>query len=135
MGRSRGGITSKVHMLCDALGYPLKFSVTGGNVHDIMQAEFLLEGFSGNYVIADKGYDSVLLVEYVKEKGFIPVIPSRRNRREIRSYDKHLYKERNVVERTFNKLKQFRRIATRYEKRLVHYMALLHIAAIILWLK
>lgn len=122
-------------MLCDALGYPLKFIVTEGQVHDITQAESLLAGEHGDYVIADKGYDSMLFVEYVREKGFIPIIPSRSNALSPREYDKYIYKERNVIERAINKLKQFRRIATRYEKTVVNFMALLHVAACMLWLR
>jgi transposase len=122
-------------LLCDALGYPLKLMVTPGQVHDITQAESLLEGERGGYLIADKGYDSRLLVEYVKERGFVPVIPSRSNHLVSREYDKHIYKERNVIERVINKFKQYRRIATRYEKTVVNYVALLHVAACMIWLR
>lgn len=128
-------MTTKVHLLCDALGYPVKFIATGGQVHDVTQAEKLLDGQDGDYVLADKGYDSSMLVDYIEDKGFVPVIPPRSNRLESREYDKHIYKERNVIERTFNKLKQFRRIATRYEKTITNYMALLHLAACMLWLR
>lgn len=129
----REGLTSKIHILCDALGYPLKFIVTEGQVHDVTQAESLLEGECGDYLIADKGYDSALLVDYAKERGFVPVIPSRSNHLVPREYDKYLYKERNTIERFINRLKQFRRIATRYEKTVVNYMALLHVAACVNW--
>lgn len=104
-------------------------------MHDVTQAENLLDGQDGDYVLADKGYDSSMLVDYIEDKGFVPVIPPRSNRLESREYDKHIYKERNVIERTFNKLKHFRRIATRYEKTIVNYMALLHLAACMLWLR
>jgi transposase len=122
-------------MLCDSLGCPLKFIVTGGQVHDVTQAELLLDDQEGDYVIADKGYDSSLLVEYIEGRGFIPVIPARSNRICPRAYDKHLYRERNVIERTFNKLKQFRRIATRFEKTVINFMALLYLAAWTIWLR
>lgn len=122
-------------MLCDSLGCPLKFIVTGGQVHDVTQAELLLEGQKGGYVLADKGYDSTMLVEYIETKGFVPVIPSRSNRICPREYDKHLYRERNIIERTFNKMKQFRRIATRFEKTVINFMALLYLAAWMIWLR
>jgi transposase len=122
-------------MLCDSLGCPLKFIVTGGQVHDVTQAELLLDKQQGDYVIADKGYDSSMLVKYIEGRGFVPIIPARSNRRCPRPYDKELYRERNIIERTFNKLKQFRRIATRFEKTVINFMALLYLAAWTIWLR
>jgi transposase len=109
--------------------------LTGGEVHDVTQAEALLEDQSGRYVIADKGYDSSALVEQINGKDMVAVIPPRSNRKTPRAYDKHLYKERNVIERTFNKLKNLRRIATRFERTKINFMALLHVASIMLWLR
>lgn len=128
-------MTTKIHLLCDALGCPLRFLLTGGEVHDVTQAEALLEDQSGRYVIADKGYDSSALVEQINGKDMVAVIPPRSNRKTPRAYDKHLYKERNVIERTFNKLKNLRRIATRFERTKINFMALLHVASIMLWLR
>lgn len=122
-------------MICDALGYPLKFLVTGGQVHDVTQAKSLLDGFQSDYVLGDKGYDADDLVATITGKGSIAVIPSRSNRKEIRGYDVEIYKERNFIERTFNKLKQCRRIATRYEKTLVNFLGLIYLASAMLWLR
>ena len=128
-------MTSKIHMLCGLLGKPLKFIVTGGQVHDVTQAEDLLEDREADYILGDKGYDSDTLVARIRENGSVAVIPGRENRRVVRRYSKKIYKERNVIERSFNKLKHFRRVATRYEKTLVNFVALLHIAGAMLWLR
>lgn len=86
-------------------------------------------------MLADKGYDADYVVEAVEAMGAIVVIPPKSNRKTLREYDKELYKERNLIERLFNKLKQFRRIATRYDKTALSFMSFLNIAAIYLWLK
>lgn len=86
-------------------------------------------------VLADKGYDADYIVEAVEKIGAIAVIPPKSNRNNPRKYDKELYKERNLVERLFNKLKHFRRVATRYDKTALSFMSFLNIAAICLWLK
>ena len=83
-------------------------------------------------VIADKGYDADYVVEDIESRGAQAVIPPRSNRKQLRDYDKYLYKERNLVERFFNKLKHFRRIATRYEKTSRNYLAMVTFAAIII---
>lgn len=120
--------------MVEALGRPLRFILTAGQVHDSKQAKALLHDTQAVYVIADKGYDSDDIVEFIQELGAIPVIPSKGNRKFPRHYNKQLYKERNLIERCINKLKQFRRIATRYEKTLVNYMGLLYLAAAMIWL-
>ena len=98
------------------------------------QANALIEGFSADYVLADKGYDSDAFVQTITDSGAEPVIPSRKNRKKPRDYDKELYKERNLVERLFQKLKHFRRVATRYEKLARNYMGMLHLASSMIWL-
>jgi putative transposase len=85
--------------------------------------------------IADKGYDADHLIDQIAQTGAQAVIPPKRNRKVQRPYDAHLYKERNVIERFFNKLKQFRRVATRYDKLLVNFMGFVKLAAIAIWLK
>ena len=85
-------------------------------------------------MLADKGYDSDAFIKAIEETGATPVIPPRQNRKELRKYDKELYKERNLVERLFQKLKQFRRIATRYERLGRNYMAMLHLVSSLIWL-
>ena len=107
----------------DALGNPVRFILTGGQVHDILQAEDLISGISFEHLLADKGYDANWLRTRVAEVGAEAVIPSTRSRSQAIPYDKHIYRERNLVERFFNKIKHFRRIATRYEKTAVSFAA------------
>ena len=103
-------------MAVDALGNPLRLILTEGQVHDIRQAEALIEGFACEKVLADKGYDSDKFREVIASKGAEAVIPPKRSRKELLPYDKDVYQDRNLVERFFNKIKNFRRIATRYDK-------------------
>ncbi len=95
----------------------------------------MIENMKADAVLADKGYDADYIVEAVEDMGAIAVIPPKSNRKTERKYDKDLYKERNLIERLFNKLKHFRRIATRYDKTALSFMSFLNIAAIYLWLK
>jgi transposase len=134
LGRSRGGLTTKIHMLCDALGMPIKFIVTAGQESDMLQAIPLLTNQSASYVIADKGYDSDAIISHIKCMDAEPVIPPKSNRIVQRFYDKYLYKDRNLIERFFNKLKQFRKIATRFEKSKTNFDGLLYLACSFLWL-
>ena len=120
-------------MVVDTWGRPLRFLVTGGQCHDSTQARALLTGFTAAYVLADKGYDSQALIEYIEGLGASPVIPSRAGRIQPRPYDPTLYKQRNWIERTFNKLKHSRRIATRYARKTAHFLAFLYLAALPLW--
>jgi transposase len=121
-------LTTKIHLLCDALGNPLRFIVTGGEVADCTQALPLLENHNAAYVLADKGYDSNEIVDYIQKNGATPVIPPKKNRIEQRYYDKEIYKDRHLIECCFSKLKHFRKIATRYEKYLHSFKALVAIA-------
>lgn len=98
LGRSRGGFTTKIHAVCDALGNPLRFIVTGGERHDCTQAQALLDGVHAPAVLADKGYDADELVPWIQQTGAVVVIPPRSNRTILRDYDNRLYKERNLVE-------------------------------------
>lgn len=99
------------------------------------QACQLIEGFKSNYVIADRAYDADSLMDLILDSGSEPVIPPRRHRKYQHAYDHDLYKERNQVERLFAKLKEFRRIATRYDKLMQNFIGFVKIAAIQLWLK
>jgi len=119
-------------MAVDAQGRPARFVLTGGEAHDATQALALLEGFSPSHVIADKGYDSQHIVAYVERRNAVAVIPSRSNHKTPRPYCKILYKSRNVIERCFNRLKHFRRIATRYDRKARHFLAFLHLATLAL---
>ena len=121
-------------MMCDALGLPVKFILTAGEASDYHQALPLLKGEKPDYVLADRGYDSDEIVDYIRGINAIPVIPPRSNRLVQREYDKIIYKERNLVERLFNRLKQFRKIATRFDKIQVNFEALIYLACSYLWL-
>ncbi len=134
MGRSRGGFGTKVHIAVDALGNPVRLILTGGQVADVTQGEALVSGLKVEHVIADKGYDSNKLVETIETGGAEAVIPPRSNRKEKRAYDRHLYKDRNLVERFINRVKQCRRIATRYEKTARNYLAFWQLASIMVLL-
>lgn len=120
-------------MTTDALGRPLRFVLTAGEANDAPQAELLLEGLQTEYVIADRGYDSQKVIDKAAEIGADAVIPPKSNRKVQRYYDKELYKRRNLIERAFNKLKRFRRIATRYDRKAVYFKSFLYLAASLMW--
>lgn len=103
-------------------------------MHDITQAEALIEGFAMQQVIGDKGYDSKPFIATIEQAGAQAVIPPRENRREPRDYDRHLYRERHLIECLFNRLKQFRRIATRYEKLARNFLSMLNLVGAYVWL-
>jgi transposase len=134
LGRSRGGFGTKVHIAVDALGNPVRLILTGGQVADVTQGAALVDGIDAEHVIADKGYDSNEFVSTIEAGGAEAVIPPRSNRKEKRGYDRHLYKERNLVERFINRVKQCRRIATRYEKTARNYLAFWQLASIVVLL-
>src|SRR6202167_4967840 len=135
LGRSRGGLSTKIHAAGDALGNPVRLIGSPGQRNDIAFAHQLIEGFAADVTIADKGYDADHLCDRIAETGSEVVIPPKRNRTVKRPYDPDLYKERNIIERFFNKLKQFRRVATRYDKLLANFMGFVKLAAIAIWLK
>lgn len=112
----------------------MKFILTGGEKADCIQAIPLLEGESADAVLADKGYDAGYIVDAIVAMDAEAVIPPRSNRKEHRKYDEFLYKERNVIERMFGRMKHFRGIATRYNKLAISFLAFLQLAAILLWL-
>ena len=135
IGKSCGGLSSKIHAAVDALGNPVRLLLTAGQTSEYTQAEALIDGLNAEYVLADKGYDSDRFVKTITDQKAIPVIPSKRNRKESREFDKTLYKERNLVERFFQKLKHYRRIATRYERLATTYQGMLNLVASVIWLK
>ena len=114
-GRSKGGFTTKIHVMTDALGNPLDFILTGGQAADVTQAYVLVKGVQAAYALMDKAYDADKLIEQLKLQGIIPVIPPKSNRKKFREYDKHIYKERNLIECFIGKLKQFRRVFSLFE--------------------
>jgi transposase len=128
LGRSRGGLTTKIHMLADALGRP-------GQAHDVTAAPALLDGAEGESVIADGGYDTNEIRTIIAQAGMQAVIPSRRSRRTPIPHDPILYKARNRIERCFNKLNHFRRFATRFPRRDIHFLSFIHLATAMLWMR
>ena len=135
LGRSCGGFSTKIHAVCDALGNPIRFILTAGQEPNFNQAIPLLTGISGDYLLADRGYDSDKIVEFAEENGIKPVFPPKKNRIIQIIYDKENYKERNLVEHLFLKLKHFRRIATRYNKTATTSLAFIHLIPTILLIK
>ena len=122
-------------MSVDALGNPLQFQLTAGQAHDITEAEALLLSGPIEYVIADKGYDAETFIQAIRERGAVPVIPPRSNRKTRREYDAHLYKERHLVECFINKMKHYRRIFSRYDKLAMTYLGFLHFVSTLIWLR
>jgi transposase len=136
VGRSRGGLTTKIHALTDGLGLPVKIAITPGQDHDITAAAELLTGIrKGQMLLADKAYDADWLREMVRDKGGWACIPPKRLRKSPICFSPFLYKQRNLVERFFNKLKYFRRIATRYDKLGSSFLAMAKLACIRLRLR
>ena len=112
----------------------MRITLTGGERHDITQADALIEGFDGEFVIADKGCDSDRFVALISDMGMAAVIPPRSNRKTPRSYDAELYKVRNVVERFIGRVKHFRRVATRYGKLSRVYLGFLQFVSVSIWM-
>ncbi|XVJ51871.1 MAG: IS5 family transposase [Vampirovibrio sp.] len=126
---------SKIHAVCDALGNPLGFIVSGGQVHDATQAIALISGLEANALLADKGYDSDASREFARHQGIEPHIPLRQNRVERRFYDKELYKERHKIECLFGLMTHYRRLFSRFDKTKRSFTTFLHFAAALHWLK
>ena len=134
MGRSRGGLTTKIHTVADTQGRPVRFILTAGQAADIKSASDLLSGLTTGGV-ADKAYDSNELRELIDQAGAEAVIPSNRSRKILIPHDAVAYKLCNRIERFFNKLKHFRRIATRYDRRAIYFLAALHLASAMIWMR
>jgi transposase len=122
-------------MACDTLGRPVRFLLAPGNSHDILAVPTLLEGQRPEAVLADRAYDANSLRQHLDRIGADAVIPSTRSRRAPIPHDTIVYKLRNRIERCFNKLKHFRRFATRYDRLAAHYLAFVHIAASMIWMR
>jgi transposase len=136
MGRSRGGLTSKIHALVDSSGLPIRLALTTGEAHDNRLAAKLLSRLkSGSMLLADRGYDADWIRDLVRQHGAWANIPPKRNRTEELCFSPYLYRARNLVERFFNKIKHCRRVATRYDKLAANYLAFLQLASIRLWLR
>lgn len=136
MGRSRGGLTTKIHALVDAEGRPIDLKLTAGQAHDGKTGESLLGYLNADGILlADKAYDSSSIRSLAAERGAWANIPARKNRRESFTFSQYLYRYRNLVERFFGKIKQFRGIATRYDRKPENYLAALKLASLRIWLK
>lgn len=135
LGRSRGGFSTKIHILVDALGNPVEFLLTAGQEADVTQAGPLIEAHQAEAYILDKAYDSDAVVKAAKRQGAEAVVPSKKNRKVPRDYDRHLYKERKKVEWFINLLKQYRRVATRYEKTARNFLGFVHVASVLILLR
>lgn len=122
-------------MLADALGRPLRLVITPGQANDITAAPALLDGQEGYAVLADKAYDSKSLRDRIAAMGALAVIPSSRSRKLPIPHDATLYRHRNRIERCFNRLKHFRRFATRYDRRTAYFRGFTLLAATMIWLK
>ena len=134
VGRSRGGLTSKVHLLTDALGYPVRFVITGGERNDVTQAPALVPPGQGAQVLCDRGYDADWWRERLLAAGHQPVVPGRRHRLIQPAYDEYTYRSRHLIGNAFARLKSSRRIATRYEQTTIAYAAFVALACVFLWL-
>lgn len=122
-------------MLADALGRPVRFIITAGQVGDVTVAPALVDGLAGAAVLADKAYDSNAFRRHVADIGAAAVIPSNRTRKILIPHDAMAYKCRNRIERCFNRLKHFRRFATRYDRRTIHFAGFVLLAAAMIWLR
>jgi transposase len=133
LGRSRGGFSTKIHAVTNALGNPLGFVLTGGQSSDIGQAEHLIGEFPAEAVIGDKSYDADASMKVLEERGIQAVIPPRSHRLNPRACDWHWYKERHLIECFFNKIKHYHRIFGRFEKTVRHFMAFLNLVSFLIW--
>jgi transposase len=136
MGRSRGGLTTKIHALVDAEGLPIMLKLTEGQAHDGKSAEDMLGELSaGQILLADRAYDSDALRKSLAERGAWANVKPMPNRKNIPAFSAFLYRYRNLVERFFNKLKHFRGVATRYDKRADNYLAGVKLASVRIWIR
>ena len=127
-------MTTKIHALVDGLGNPVELMLTPGQAHDLTCAEPLIEAAAPEAMIGDKAFDADPFIDALTERGITPVIPPKANRKTKRACDFALYCERNLIERFFNKLKQFRAIATRYDKLARNFLAGVQLASTIILL-
>ena len=132
IGASVGGLSTKIHAKVDAFGQLLKILLSPGQAHE---SQFVFEAYDSEpceFFLADKAYDIEAFRDHVRKDGVEAVIPSKKNRKRAQVHDEHIYRERNTVERFFQKIKRFRRIATRYEKTARMYMAGVMMVSILL---
>ena len=135
LGRSRGGFSCKIHITVDGLGNPLRLKLTGGQRHDITQAEALVNDLEFEHLLGDRGYASTDFIEYLVTHDINPVIPPHQRAKVKRDYDTWRYRERHLVECFINKIKHFRRIFSRFEKLDRSYLGFLHFVSALIWLR
>lgn len=147
LGRSKGGFSTKIHLRAEGGGKPIALLITAGQRHEQTVFKTLMEmgavkrvrqgkpRIRPERVVGDKGYSSRKIRWYLRKRGIRAVIARQKGERRRGRFDEACYRKRNVVERLVNRLKQFRRVATRYEKRAVNYLGMLTVAAIVLWLR
>ena len=134
IGRSRGGRNTKIHAVADAKGRLLSILLSGGQAHDCPPAQRLIRRIkAARKLLGDKAYDSADLRQWLKDRGTRPVIPNRSNRKQPFSFDKKSYKQRHRIENAFSRLKDFRRIATRYDRLARNFLASVCLVAAIVW--
>ena len=128
-------MSTKIHAVCDALGNPTQFYLTPGQAHDLQGADALLPNVEADFLLADKAYDAQeRVIDKLQEQDCQAVIPSKSSRNEPRDYDKHLDQARHLIENFFAKLKQYRAIATRYDKTALNFLGSIYLAASVIWL-
>lgn len=132
---SRGGLNTKIHAVCDALGNPLRFKLTDGHASDTPELIGLIEGLPGQALLADKAYDSDAIVQVASDKGMEVVIPPKANRKEKRPFDAMKYRARHLVENLFQRMKVYRRVATRYEKLDSRFLSIVYLVGGMKWLQ
>ena len=135
MGRSRGGLSTKIHIAVDALGNVLRLLYTAGQVHESTMAEALIAGLPAQNILGDKAFDSDRFRAHVAQRNMTAVIPCNASRARAIPYDTHLYKERHLVECFINKIKHFRRVATRYDKTVASYASFAAVAGCMIWMR
>jgi len=128
-------LTTKLHAAVDALGNPVRFILTAGQRNDITQAQALIVDLPAQHVLADKAYDADHFRAVIAGARAQAVIPFNRSRAAVSTHDVELYKERNLIERFFNKLKHFRRIATRYEQTARAFLSMIQLVSVVIWTK
>lgn len=134
IGRTKGGRNTKLHAVCDEKGRPHVLLLTPGNVHDCKVAQQCIEALPPSaQLVADKGYDSQALRQWLDGRGTQAVIPPRKNRKVQFDYDKAIYKQRNIIERMFCRFKDWRRIATRFDRKITCFMGAIALAATVIW--
>ena len=136
MGRSRGGLTTKIHALVDAYGLPIALKLTEGQAHDGRSAQGMFDQIeAGQILLADRAYDSDALRESLAARGAWANVKPISRRRTKPPFSTFLYRYRNLVERFFNKLKHFRAVATRYDKTADNYLASIKLASARIWMR